>query len=235
MYSSIPGDGGPSCPVCDQMWADFERDHPGKNPRDYFDIRNDASRFRPSIEGGPVGKGGVAAALAGAVAAGPVRTEPIPQGRQPVDLKIEVRRDKNGKPYNYYYLEGAFDKGSLPPNYSLRDPATGKIYSLPEIATLVAEGKLVFTVTYDPKTGEFATTHYRFQSPPSDGSKIVPNPMDIPAVDDDPMFDPPPKKAPASMTAGEADKKIEGLRKLLEQIQKDDAEKAKAGAASGSR
>ena len=52
IYSSMPGEGGRSCPVCDQMWTEFARNHPGKNPRDYFDIRNDPSRFRPSMEGG---------------------------------------------------------------------------------------------------------------------------------------------------------------------------------------
>ncbi len=153
----------------------------------------------------------------------------IPSGLQPANM-IRQATAKG----DMYYLASRFDAGALPP--TIKDHM-GTVRSTAEIYQKYLRGEIVFGVNYDPKTG--AVVNFKPLSPKDTPAVIdpkkVPNPRDISAVDDDPMFDPPPKKAPETITFGEAEKKIDILRKMLERIERDDAEKAKAGAASGSR
>lgn len=112
---------------------------------------------------------------------------PLPTAPQPLTLTLEA----NGR----YYLNGAFDKGPLPPDYVIPDPVTGKPLSLPEIYKKYKEGRLTFTGTYDPETRELASTKYVLGDPAATAPKATDPKLVPPATV--PGFFRPSKKQPA--------------------------------------
>lgn len=199
---------GPGCGICQQMMADFARNNPGKDINDYFEVIDDRSKFQPSIEGGPIGKEGVASAMAAAVAAGPVRTAPIPTGKQPIEL---VQEKNNGVPTGRYYFSGAYGYAFLPkydPDEVFTVTPDGKKWLFKDAMREYFAGRLPlsFTGIYDPVTGKLGSTFVSLAKPPSTTDpKIVPDPRDIPPASTGSGFyiKPRPVKDPATMTSEE--------------------------------